>query len=63
MYSIKWYQSKLVWLNIVNTLIGAGALLAEYLNKGDYSPAAVVLLVTGILGVVLRVYFSGTSIQ
>ena len=59
---VYWYQSKLVWLNIVNTLIGAGVLLSEYLSRGDYSPSAVVLLVTGILGVILRVYFSGNAV-
>jgi len=58
-----WYQSKLVWLGIVQTLIGALGLVAEYLSKSDFSPASVVVLVSGILTVILRVWFTNTTIS
>ncbi len=58
-----WYQSKLVWLGVVQTLIGALGLLADYLAKGVYTPEQVVLLFSGILTVVLRVWFTNTQVM
>ena len=58
-----WYESKLVWLGVITTLIGALQLVAEFLKAGTFSPDSVVLLVVGILGVVLRVWFTEASIR
>lgn len=58
-----WYESKLVWLGALQFLIGALGLLAEFLQKGDYSPFAVTMLVTGVLTVVMRVWFTNTEIS
>ncbi len=58
-----WYASKMTWLGIVQFLIGSLGLLAEFLNKGDFSPAAVVILLSGILTFVLRVWFTDTAIS
>lgn len=63
MISKVWYESKTVWLGIVQFLIGAFGLLAEFLNKGDFSPASVVVLLSGVLVVVLRVWFTDTAIS
>lgn len=57
-----WYQSKLVWLGIVQTLIGSLGLLADYLANGAYTPEQVVLLFSGILTVILRVWFTNTQV-
>jgi hypothetical protein len=57
-----WYESKMTWLGIITTLIGALQLVAEFLKSGAFSPDAVVLLVVGILGVILRVWFTDTAI-
>lgn len=57
-----WYESKLVWLGIVQTLIGVATLLSDWLGAGDYSPASITNLVAGILTVVLRVWFTDTVI-
>ena len=57
-----WYESKLTWLGIITTLVGALQLVAEFLKGGAFSPDAVVLLVVGILGVILRVWFTDTAI-
>lgn len=57
-----WYKSKLVWLGIVQTLVGVATLLSDWLGAGDYSPASIASLVGGILTVVLRVWFTDTVI-
>lgn len=57
-----WYLSKLTWLGIVQFLIGALGLLAEFLKAGDYSPFAVTMLVSGILVVIMRVWFTNSAI-
>jgi hypothetical protein len=49
-----WYKSKTIWVSILELLTGAGGLLATFLEAGDYTEASIVLLVTGILGLVLR---------
>ena len=58
----KWYESKLVGMNILLSLIGIASLLSEWFASGDVSPAGVSLLVGGVLGVVLRVWFTDTAI-
>lgn len=57
-----WYESKLVWLGIIQTLIGMLAVLAEFLRAGDYSPVAVAILLSGVLTVILRVWFTDSAI-
>lgn len=54
----KWYQSKLVWLGVVQTLIGAGQLVADLLKQSAITPTDITLLATGILTVILRVWFT-----
>lgn len=58
-----WYQSKLVWLGVIQTLIGGLGVIGEFLQKGDYSPFALTIVATGILTVALRVWFTNTPIQ
>ena len=58
-----WYSSKMVWLGVVQFLIGALGLLAEFLRAGDYSPFAVTMLASGILVVVMRVWFTDGAIR
>lgn len=48
----KWYQSKLVWLGIIESLSGLFALLSEYLAKGNYSPSGLMLLGVGICSII-----------
>lgn len=57
-----WYRSKLVWLGVIQTLIGCLALLADFLGAGSYTPQAVTILVMGALTVALRVWFTDTAI-
>lgn len=57
-----WYQSKILWLGVVQFLLGALGSLYEFLQRADYSPAAVVVLMSGILTVVLRVWFTDSKL-
>lgn len=59
----QWYQSKLVWLGIIQLLIGTLSVISEFLAKADYSPVAVTMLMSGILVVVMRIYFTDTQIS
>ncbi len=58
----RWYESKIVWVSIIQTAIGILALLAEYLRAGDYSPVALTLLVSGVLTCILRIWFTDMAI-
>lgn len=58
-----WYKSKLVWLGIVQFGLGSLGVLWEFLERGDFSAPAVVVLFSGILTVVLRVWFTDTTIK
>jgi len=50
----KFYLSRTVWVGVIEFLIGALMVLAEFLQKGDYSPAAFVLMGVGVLTIALR---------
>lgn len=49
-----WYQSKTVWLGIIEALIGSLGILATFLSEGDYTASSIVLLVVGVLTIVMR---------
>ena len=63
MESKKWYQSKLIWLGIIQTLIGILGLVADFLNASNFTSADFVVLVSGALTVVLRYWFTDTPIK
>ncbi len=53
------YLSKLVWLGIIQTLIGILTLVLDYMRTGKpWDPPGIILIVIGILTVVLRVWFT-----
>jgi hypothetical protein len=57
-----WYASKAVWLGIILTLSGIVPAIVELLNKTAITPADVVLAFGGVLGVILRIWFTNTTI-
>jgi len=63
METTKWYLSKLNWLGVIQFLIGALAIVGEFVKNNDFSPYATTLLFTGILTVVLRTWFTSTPIS
>lgn len=50
----RWYLSRTVWAGILEIVIGALGLLATWLQQGDFSLPAVILLVVGVLTIILR---------
>ena len=59
----KWYLSKIVGLGIITTAIGVIPLIAEFLEAGIFSPAAVGTVITGVLIIVSRIWFTTESIE
>lgn len=58
-----WWESKLVWLGVLETIVGVATLLADWLRTEDYSPASVVLLVAGVATVIIRVWFTDQPVR
>ena len=50
----QWYESKTIWVGIMEIGIALGGLVATFLDAGDYTYPALVLLFVGILKVLLR---------
>lgn len=59
----KFYESKLFWVGVLQCAIGVGTSLASFFEAGVYDPASVTLFVTGVLTIVLRVFFTDTAIE
>ena len=49
-----WYQSRTIWIGILEFAIGAGLLLADFMAVGDFTVPAIILLVVGVLKVAMR---------
>jgi hypothetical protein len=62
MTQIPWYKSKLVWLGVIMTLAGVLPLVASLLSQTAISASDFVGLVGGILTVILRIWFTNTTI-
>jgi hypothetical protein len=58
-----WYQSKIVLVGILQTVIGSLSLVADLLGKSQITPQDATLLSVGILTVVLRIWFTDLPIQ
>ncbi len=57
------YLSKLVWLGIIQTVLGALAVVSEFLQSGKpIDPLGIILIVSGILTAVLRIWFTDTPV-
>lgn len=59
----RWYFSKLVGLGIITTAIGVIPLVTEFLEAGVFSPVAIGTVVTGILIIVMRIWFTTENIE
>lgn len=59
-----WYQSKIVWLGVIQTLLGALDVVKDALSKGsDLTPLDFSLIASGVLTVIMRVWFTDTAIE
>ncbi len=58
----RWYTSKLVWLGIIQFVMGVAMQVAEFIETADFSPTAIAAIVLGVLTVVLRVWFTSEPV-
>lgn len=60
-----WYKSKTVYMNVILSLMGIATLIVDTLEQGNNQIIGVsgwVLLFYGVLGVILRIWFTDTPI-
>lgn len=58
------YLSKLVWLGLIQTVIGILTLVMDYMKTGQpWDAPGIILIVIGILTIILRVWFTETPIE
>lgn len=50
----KWFESRTMWVGIIEILIGFLGLVATFLRIGIFTPEAYILLVVGFLTILLR---------
>ncbi len=49
-----WWESKTIWVGILQILCSIGFSVADFLQAGDFTGPAIALFVTGIISIVLR---------
>lgn len=54
----EWYKSKVFWLGMITTLLGVMPLLDELVKQTALTPSALITFVTGVLIVIVRVWFT-----
>jgi len=58
-----WYESKVVWAMVVQSIIGILLLVQEWYAKGDFSVPGIIALAIGVLVIVLRIWFTDSPID
>lgn len=58
-----WYQSKIVWLGIVTTILGIVPILVELARSYNVDVVAVGTAIIGILTVIVRIWLTDTGIN
>lgn len=56
------FKSKIFWVAVIQTLISVTTIIAEFADKADISALAIGGLVTGILTIILRLWFTNSEI-
>ena len=59
----KWYESKTIWLGILTAFIGVLGLVSDLLGEPTRAQQDITLLLSGILGIVLRVRFTSQPVE
>jgi hypothetical protein len=54
----KWYQSKGVWLGILTTLSAVLLSLADLVAKGTLTAADIILFASGVVQIIIRIWFT-----
>lgn len=55
-----WWQSALVWLGVIVTAQGLIPIIVDFLNKGTFQATDILLLISGSLVVIRRIWFTNT---
>ena len=50
----RWYESKTVWVGILQIIIAVCLAVADFVTVGDFTAPAFIFLAVGILTIVLR---------
>jgi len=50
----KWYESKLIWLGILQLVASVVQFVIEFIQAGDYSPESIVMGIAGVLVIIFR---------
>ena len=58
-----WYQSKIVWLGILTTILGVVPILVELAKAYNIDAVAVGTAIIGILTVIVRIWLTDTGIN
>ena len=58
----QWYKSKLFWLGVLQVLIASLQLLSQLLQQASVTPSDVTLFASGVLTIVLRVFFTDSKL-
>jgi len=58
-----WYASKVVWFNVLLCVIGIADFVQSLINSGSLQWQNVALVIAGVAGVILRVWFTDMQIQ
>jgi len=59
----KWFESKLVWLNVFLTLSGVMTLVADALSKdANMTVPGMLMLGSGVVGIIIRIWFTDVAI-
>lgn len=58
-----WYQSKIVWLGILTTILGIVPILVDLAKAYNVDVVAVGTAVIGILTVIVRIWLTDTGID
>jgi len=59
----KWYESKEVWLGVLLTVAGIADFIGGLVAAGPITWQSVTLIVSGVVAVILRVWFTSQSIE
>jgi len=59
----KWWESKIVWLGIIETLIGVLQIVQQQIEVGSLNGAGVVNILIGALTIIMRVWFTNKVIS
>ena len=58
-----WYASKLVWIGVMQFVYASADLVAAFIEQADYSPTSIAALITGVLTIVFRIWFTDKEID